>query len=102
MQKIINGSSVEFNEEGFLTQPEVWSKELALEIAKEINISLTDAHWKVIEYIRGEYAKGAELTIRKVGTSGIVDIKQFYILFPNGPLKNACRIAGLPKPHSCL
>ena len=56
----------------------------------------------MIDYIRAEHAKGTELSIRGVGTSGIVDIKKLYELFPNGPLKNACRISGLTKPKSCL
>jgi tRNA 2-thiouridine synthesizing protein E len=42
------------------------------------------------------------LTIRKIGKSGVVDIKEFYALFPVGPLKTATKIAGIPKPAGCI
>jgi tRNA 2-thiouridine synthesizing protein E len=56
----------------------------------------------VLNWLRAKQADGVALSIRKVGNSGIVDIKQFYQLFPGGPLKISSKIAGIPKPVSCI
>lgn len=79
-----------------------WTRDWALEVAKTYNLELTDKHWEVIEWLRKKQEEGVALTIRKVGSSGIVDIKQFYALFPGGPLKISSKIAGIPKPVSCI
>ncbi len=100
--KTIAGVSVDLNDEGYLTDPSQWTKEVAAEIALEEGIELTDKHFEVLEYLREETANGAQLTIRKVGKSGITDIKGLYDLFPGGPLKKSSRIAGIPKPSSCV
>lgn len=101
-EKIIAGVSVDVSNDGYFTTPSQWTKEIAIEIAKELNTELTDKHFQVLEFLRKVHNEGQQLTIRKVGTSGIVDIKEFYQLFPGGPLKNASKIAGIPKPTSCV
>jgi TusE/DsrC/DsvC family sulfur relay protein len=63
---------------------------------------LTDAHMKVIRYLREQQAKGAALTIRGMGKSGVVTTKELYDLFPGGPLKKSSKIAGIPKPVGCI
>lgn len=98
----VSGSSIELTDEGFLTDPSAWNKDVAHILAKEEGIELTDKHFEVFEYLRNEYTSGATLTIRKVGKSGIVDIKGLYGLFPGGPLKKSSKIAGIPKPSSCV
>ncbi len=102
MQKIVLGKPIEVNEEGYMTNFEQWSKEIGTELAKEVSIDLSPRHWQVIDYIQGEYKKEVPLSIRKIGKSGVVDIKEFYTLFPNAPLKTATKIAGIPKPASCI
>ncbi len=102
MEKIIAGLSIEVNEEGYMTNFAQWSKEIGEEIAKGVNISLSARHWQTIEYIQSEFKKEIPLSIRKVGKSGVIDIKEFYSLFPNAPLKTATKIAGVPKPASCI
>ena len=101
-QKIIAGVTVDVNEEGYLTNPSQWTKEVALEIAREEGIELTDKHFAVLEFLRDRQAKGESLTIRSVGNSGLVDIKGFYGLFPGAPMKKAAKVAGIPKPASCV
>ena len=101
-QKTIAGITVDVTHEGYLENPAQWTKEIALEIAGEIDIELTDKHFEVLEFLRKEHAAGTQLTIRKVGKSGIVDIKGLYTLFPRGPLKYSAKIAGIPKPVSCV
>jgi tRNA 2-thiouridine synthesizing protein E len=101
-QKIYAGVTVDVNEEGYFTNPSQWTKEIATEIAKEENLALTDKHFEVLNFIRDKFAKGETITIRSVGTSGITDIKGFYTLFPGAPMKKAAKIAGIPKPASCI
>lgn len=101
-QVLIAGNNVEVNEEGYLTDPSQWNKEIAKQIAAELNIELTPKHWEVLEYLREKTQAGETMNIRKIGKSGIVGIKTFYKLFPGGPLKNASKIAGIPKPASCI
>jgi tRNA 2-thiouridine synthesizing protein E len=101
-EKTIAGITLAVNDEGYLEDSNQWTKEIAEEIAKELNIDLSDKHYEVINFLREKYHEGTSLTIRKVGKSGIVDIKGFYTLFPKGPLKFSSKIAGIPKPASCV
>ena len=101
-EKTIAGAALQVNDEGYLEDASQWTKEIAVEIAKELNIDLSDKHHEVINFLRDKYQEGVPLTIRKVGKSGIVDIKEFYKLFPGGPLKFSSKIAGIPKPASCV
>jgi tRNA 2-thiouridine synthesizing protein E len=102
MDKLLAGTKVAVTEEGYLEDFHQWSKEIAKEIADEYGITLTEDHWKVILYLQEQYEKGAPLSIRSIGKSGVVSIKEFYQLFPDGPLKRASKIAGIPKPVSCI
>jgi len=97
-------ANVEVNvtEEGYLEDMNQWNEDIARDIAKELNIELTDKHFEVLNYLREKTQAGETLTIRKVGKSGIVDIKTLYKLFPKGPLKFSSKIAGIPKPTSCV
>lgn len=94
--------NVDVNEEGYLTDFNQWNKEVAQIIAGREGLELTDRHWVVIEYLQEQHKNEVALTIRKVGKSGVVDIKEFYQLFPKGPLKISTKIAGIPKPVSCI
>jgi tRNA 2-thiouridine synthesizing protein E len=97
------GKTVEVNEEGFFLHSNEWTKDMAPEIAKEVDIeALTDKHYEVIDYIRNKVGAGEQLTMRGMGKSGIVDLKEFYAMFPGKPLKYATRISGVPKPTSCV
>ena len=100
--KTIAGKELQVSEEGYLEDMTQWNEDIANEIAKEIGIDLTDKHFEVLNYIREKTEAGEALTIRKVGKSGIVDIKGLYDLFPKGPLKYSSKIAGIPKPASCV
>ena len=101
-QKEYAGKVIEVNEEGYFVDAGQWTPEMAKEIAKEEGIEFTDKHMKVINYIREKVLSGSSLSIRAIGKSGIVDIKEFYQLFPGAPLKKATKIAGVAKPSSCI
>ena len=102
MEKIVAGKTISVNEEGYLTNFSEWDKTVGEELAKEASIDLSPTHWSLISYLQDEYKKESPLTIRKIGKSGVVDIKGLYQLFPNAPLKTASKIAGIPKPASCI
>ena len=100
----IAAHDVELNDEGFFVHPEQWSEDMVPELARREGIDpVTDAHWKVIRYMRDEYAaKGTGPTVRVLGKSSGVSVKELYQLFPKGPAKVAAKVAGIPKPHGCI
>jgi tRNA 2-thiouridine synthesizing protein E len=98
----IAGIRVDATEEGYLTDVSQWNKEIAIEIAKEHNIELTDKHWEVISWLQEQVKNDVALSVRGIKKSGVIDIKEFYALFPGGPLKVSTKIAGVPKPKSCI
>ena len=85
-----------------MTDVSPWEKSIGDAIAAANSITLTTRHWEVLDYIQNEYKNEVPLSIRKIGKSGIVDIKEFYQLFPVAPLKTATKIAEIPKPVSCI
>ena len=99
------GKQLDVNEEGFLTHPEEWNEELALFLARrEENLeTLTDEHWTVIRFIRGHFeANRSAPMVRAVCKNTGLPLKRIYELFPSGPAKGACKLAGLPKPDGCV
>lgn len=101
-EKTIAGVQVKISDDGYMADMSQWNENIARELAREIEIELTPKHFEVLNYLRKEITAGEVLTIRKVGKSGIVDIKELYELFPKGPLKFSSLIAGIPKPTSCV
>lgn len=95
---------VELDSEGFFLHPEDWTEEMVPELGRREGIErLTDAHWQVIRFMRKEHAeKGTGPTVRMLGKTSGVSIKELYQLFPKGPAKIAARIAGIPKPRGCI
>jgi tRNA 2-thiouridine synthesizing protein E len=100
----LDGVDVAVNEEGFFEDPDQWTEPMAVELAKEADIDpLTDQHWTVIHFMRSEYFdKGTGPTVRVLGKTSGVSVKELYQLFPKGPAKTAARIAGIPKPRGCI
>jgi dissimilatory sulfite reductase related protein len=102
--KEILGKSLAIDADGNLVNLQDWNEEIASELAKEEGIeTLTEKHWKVINYMRKVYAESGDApSIRKLTKESGVDTKELYALFPKGPAKKAARIAGLPKPKGCI
>lgn len=101
-QKTYAGKTIDVNEEGYFTDPSQWTREIAVEIAKEEGIELTGQHFAIIEWLRNRHMNGDALSIRSINHSGVIDVKTFYQLFPGAPLKKSTKIAGIPKPASCV
>lgn len=98
----IGEKTIKVDDDGFMLDSTLWDEEVARVLAKEDDLELTDKHLEVLKFLRDTVSAGETLTIRKVGNSGLVDIKQFYGLFPKGPLKMSSKYAGLQKPTSCV
>jgi tRNA 2-thiouridine synthesizing protein E len=102
MKKVVAQKEIDVNEEGYLTDFSQWSKEVASALASEQGIEMTDKHWEVLEFLQEKHQKEEALSIRGIKKSGVINIKEFYVLFPGGPLKKSTLIAGIPKPKSCI
>ncbi|WP_406369500.1 TusE/DsrC/DsvC family sulfur relay protein [Streptomyces sp. NBC_00647] len=97
-------TAVPVDDEGFFTDSAQWTEPMAEQIAREAGIeTLTDRHWTVIRFMRAQYAeKGTGPTVRVLGKTSGVSVKELYQLFPKGPAKTAAKIAGIPKPRGCI
>ena len=99
----MNGREVHVNDEGFLTEYDEWSEEIGAELAKNIEVEMTDEHWALIKWLREDYKeKGETATTRRVQTAGGVPTKRQFELFPKKPAKKMAYIAGVPKPKGCV
>ena len=102
-QKVINGATIDVNDEGYLTNHAQWNREIAARLAQELGITLTEAHWKVLEFIDKDFReKGVVPGMRRMNKVGNIPTKDLYALFPDGPIKKAAKISGYPKPASCV
>ena len=100
----LGGKMMEVDEDGFIQDPDGWNEEVAKSLGKIEGVEeLTEDHWKVVNYLR-EYFLEFKMApmIRKLCKSTGYPLKQIYELFPSGPAKGACKIAGLPKPTGCV
>jgi tRNA 2-thiouridine synthesizing protein E len=100
----IGGQEVHVDEEGFLTEYDEWSKDLAKELASNIGIEeLQDEHWKVIEFLRSDFKEqGETATLRRVTAVGGIPTKSLFQLFPKKPARKMSYVSGLPKPAGCI
>jgi tRNA 2-thiouridine synthesizing protein E len=99
----IAGKDVHINDEGFLTEYDEWDENVGAELAKNIEIDMTDEHWALIRWLREDFkAKGETATTRRVQTAGGVPTKRQFELFPKKPAKKMAYVAGLPKPKGCV
>ena len=100
----IGGREFEVDGDGFLQEPELWNEETAKMFAEKDGITeLTEKHWAVINLIRDHWKKtGMAPMVRKICQNTGLRLREIYELFPLGPAKGACKIAGLPKPDGCV
>ena len=100
----VAGKQYEVDEDGFLENPEVWNQDVACDFASSEGVTeLTENHWKVINYLRNYYLQfGIAPMIRKLCKETGFKLNEIYALFPSGPAKGACKLAGLPKPTGCV
>jgi len=99
-----NDVKLEVDEDGFMQQPELWDDRIALALASTEGLcELSESHWKVVNYIRNYYLQyNIAPMVRKLCKETGFSLKQIYELFPSGPAKGACKVAGLAKPTGCV
>ncbi|TAL69322.1 MAG: TusE/DsrC/DsvC family sulfur relay protein [Bacteroidetes bacterium] len=95
---------INVDEDGFMENPEEWNEEVAKALASTEDVSdITEDHWKVIHYLRDYFKQyGIAPMIRKLCKETGYPLKRIYELFPSGPAKGACKVAGLAKPTGCV
>jgi TusE/DsrC/DsvC family sulfur relay protein len=99
----IGATQVHVDAEGFMTDYDEWSEDLARQLAAQIGIELTDAHLRVLRFLRSDYAsRGETPTLRRTSSQAGIGIKELFGLFPGKPAKKMAYIAGLPKPVGCV
>ncbi|RLA38321.1 MAG: sulfurtransferase TusE [Gammaproteobacteria bacterium] len=106
----INGKSIETDEEGYILNLADWTEEIANVLAKEEGIEMSENHWEVVNFLREYYdeyqiAPAVRVLTKSIGKKLGAEkgnSKYLYELFPYGPAKQACKIAGLPKPTGCI
>jgi len=106
----VGGTSIETDEEGYLSNRDDWSQDVAEAIAKAENLDMSENHWEVVNFLREYYeeyqiAPAVRVLTKAIGKKLGKDkgnSKYLYELFPYGPAKQACKIAGLPKPTGCV
>ncbi len=92
-----------FNEEGYLTDPNVWNEDIARALAEQEGIELTEKHWEIIRFCRQAAAEsGKAPTLRQITKGTGIPTKELFKLFPKGPAKRVAKIAGLGKPEGCI
>jgi len=100
----VDGKSIEFDQDGFMTDPGLWDERVATAIATEEGIGeVSEKHWAIVNFIR-DYWKEHDLAppVRLICTEIGVSVREIYKLFTSGPARGACRVAGLPKPDGCV
>jgi len=96
--------TISLNDEGFMTNPDEWTKEIAVELAKAEGIAeLIEDHWKIIEFCRANAeTSGAAPTLRQITKGTGISTKQLFALYPKGPAKKVAKVSGLGKPEGCV
>src|SRR3954454_7506791 len=102
--KTVADTAIDVTDDGFFRDPSQWSEDMVPQLANAEGIPvLTEDHWRVIKFMRAEFLeKGTGPTVRALGKTSGIPIKELYQLFPKGPAKVAARIAGIPKPRGCI
>jgi len=100
----VNSVVYQLDDKGYLTEFSAWSRDLAEALAREDGITtLSDDHWRLIDFLRDyQTTHGVAPMIRVLCKATGNSLEQIYDLFAKGPAKGACRVAGLPRPDSCV
>ena len=107
----VNGATIDLDDDGYLVDRTQWNQDVALALAKTEDVEMSDQHWEIVNFLRSYYEEYQIAPMIKILAKEIAKIrdidkreasKVLYDLFPSGPAKQACKIAGLPKPTGCV
>jgi len=101
---VVGERTLEIDEDGFIQNPDQWDEEVAAALGRTEGVeNLTEDHWKLVNYLREYYLEyGVAPMIRRLCKATGFKLGYIYELFPSGPAKGACKVAGLPKPTGCV
>ncbi len=99
----IAGHDFDVDDEGFFTDREQWSEDLAKHLAPLIDVDLDEEHWAPLRFMRADSLEtGVTPTLRRMQNVGGFDVRRLYELYPTKPIKKMSWLAGLPKPVGCV
>lgn len=107
----INGANIDLDDDGYLVDRHQWTEEVATALAGTEDVEMTEKHWAIVKFLREYYEEYQIAPMVKILAKEIAKLydmdkraasKFLYELFPSGPAKQACKIAGLPKPTGCV
>ncbi len=106
----INGRTVTLGENGYLSDVDDWNEDIGRHLAAAERIEMTDQHWEVVYVLREYYrlyqiAPMIKVLVKKIGQKRGPDkatLRYLHSLYPEGPAKQACKIAGRPGPTGCI
>lgn len=106
----VGGKEIGLDEDGYMMDWNLWTKEVGEAFAEKDGITLTDEHWEIINFLRAYYeeyqiAPAIRVLVKEISVKFGPEkgnLKYVYKLFPAGPAKQACKFAGLPKPTGCV
>lgn len=104
------GRAIETDAQGYLKNSGDWQEALAPILAEQESITLTEAHWEVVRFVRAFYEEFNTSPAIRMLVKAMAqkygeekgNSRYLYRLFPKGPAKQATKIAGLPKPVKCI
>ncbi|MDR1296755.1 MAG: TusE/DsrC/DsvC family sulfur relay protein [Deltaproteobacteria bacterium] len=101
--KEFNGKTYDVDDEGFLLNEARWDEDWVRLVTLEEDIDeLTEDHQAVLDCLRAYQAEhGQPPRVRDMTKVTGFKMKYIYQMFPSGPGKGACKMAGLPKPEGC-
>ena len=105
-----DGKEIARDAQGYLKSVADWNEDLALMLAAEEIIEMSDAHWEVVRFVRAFYLEFNTSPAVRMLVKAMAqkygeekgNSRYLFRLFPKGPAKQATKIAGLPKPAKCL
>ncbi len=106
----VEGRRIELGADGHLLDPKSWSEDVAKAMAERNGVDLRPLHWWLIRFVREHHRRYGMPPLMRVAIRAMRDgteqhdasSRTLYRLFPDGPIREACRYAGLPRPESCI
>ena len=106
----VDGKAIPLDKHGYLVNLQDWNTAVAQALAVAEQITMTEAHWEVVHFVRQFYVEFQTSPAIRILVKAMAqqlgpekgNSKYLFMLFPQGPAKQATRIAGLPKPAKCL
>jgi len=107
---LVDGVDVALDEHGHLLNPADWTPEVALALAAQDGMNLIARHWWLIEFVRDYHHRYGTPPLMRVAVVGLreklgdpaISSRDLYQLFPDHPIRQACRYGGLPRPDWCI